>query len=143
MKEFEDVLRRVGIRVCIPAGKVVRMSWGRMALVLRWCGGDAEKLGFVGFTRRGRGQQVDEIRFESHYKTQNFLNLIKKVSNLPQPLDVTQAGTTCDPASLRLRKLADWHRQSVCPNTVRTKSVRALCVDSTKAFMMCIHARSC
>ena len=53
MKEFEDVLRRVGIRVCIPAGKVVRMSWGRMALVLRWCGGDAEKLGFVGFTRRG------------------------------------------------------------------------------------------
>ena len=90
-----------------------------------------------------RGQQVDEIRFESHYKTQNFLNLIKKVSNLPQPLDVTQVGTTCDPASLRLRKLADWHRQSVCPNTVRTKSVRALCVDSTKAFMMCIHARSC
>jgi hypothetical protein len=52
-----------------------------------------------------RGQQVDEIRFVSHYKTQKNLNLIKKVSNLPQPLDVTQAGTTCDPASLRLRKL--------------------------------------
>jgi hypothetical protein len=33
-KGFEDVLRRVGIRVRIPR-KVVRMrSWGRIALVL-------------------------------------------------------------------------------------------------------------
>jgi len=54
MKGFEDVLRRrVGIRVRIPAGKVVRIrSGGRIALVLRRCGGGAGKLGFVGFTRR-------------------------------------------------------------------------------------------
>jgi hypothetical protein len=97
---------------------------------------------------QGRGQQVDEIRFVSHYKTQIFLNLIKKLSNFPQPLDVTQARTTCDPASLRLRKsvlvIGNIFRRR--PSAVRTKSVRALCVESTKAFMMyprCIHARSC